>query len=191
MKMTQHRFATKKMKAVLTTLCILMTSSAISCHSAEKTDYIKTGIDIISAACLGTIRIEALYGFSEKWSVGSEIGINLKAMKTYTEDIGTIHKNDLEEQIKPIATDRFRQVFQEISLSIQYWPVKMFSGPFIHVGMTHKDRDRPDCFTGMGYSIHIWKDLGLTLMYRLMIMDAIKKRNISAEGIRIGINYIF
>lgn len=180
---------------MLTIIAILLLISPAPCLGGNSIDSVgkgrsRIGIDLASCISSGTVRIEIGHSFNRNWSIDGDAGVKLLSMKERDRETLDHWKNIGRDVINDSSTV-FRERFQEISIQTRYWPGKAYNGVFLSLGCRIGDRLIPDCCIGLGYVLQIRKKLHASLAFQRGIIDMIQNRQPVADGLRIGIGYIF
>ncbi len=89
----------------------------------------------------------------------------------------------------PYSNDRAS--YPEFTMGIRYWPGSSLEGPYIGLGCRHNLISGPEMTAGCGYSIRIWRCIGLSIGYELRIPGNAKSTVIKSDGITIDLNFRF
>ena len=170
----------------MTVICIMLTD-IICCNSQT----MKVGSDLLSGLCFKSANISTSYSFAQKWSAGADIEMNLKTIIRQQEDIVSDHLKDLSITEESTHMNRSIESFQKVSIYIDYWLEDTFKGAYIRLGGDIRDREGPDMTIGVGYTMRIWKGLGIETGYNLGVIDALNKQKLSADGLKAGFYYVF
>ena len=158
--------------------------------STDRKTQTQIGTDIVSCISSQMIRIGFGHSFGDKWSIDTEVGLKLLSMKRTDEETQT-HWDDIGRESLTETRSTFREIFQEMSLHIRYWPQKAYKGIFISVGGKIPDRYIPDICIGLGYQFPILRNTHASIAFQRGIIETMRKNTSISDGLRIGINYIF
>lgn len=180
------------MKGMILMIFVFCIWTASASGQVKRQNCASIGIDLISAICFQTARMNVSYNFSSNWSAGGDIGLNLGNMKKGMKEIDRSHMENLSYgQSVPNDGQEFRKSFMNICLHIDYWPRKAFHGPYLRIGGKFQDRGHPDCIAGIGYCATIWHRLGVNFACQIGIAETIAEQKFLQESIHTGIYYIF
>ena len=173
------------MKARIVIFTLLISAQAV-CSGQARSMF---GMDIAGMACFRQARITAGYAFLERWSADADISLHFKGISDRWDKEEQEHWNTLygyEEH-----EDKLREDFTEYSISFCYWPSGCYSGAMLCAGGSIRDRSGPDFTFGFGYWCRISKKFRAGFMYRIMLVEYLKKGQMPADGLRINIGYAF
>ena len=162
----------------------LISAGILTCHGQKN---VSVGTDIASCVLYGKINLNTIYAFSEKWSAGADIYVNACNIWKGPDSEEIEHWSELYGS----QNQRSYIDFVETGIHVDYWTKQAFQGPTISIGGCVKDRSGPDLTAALGYYCRIHKGLTAVLMYRLYILESLRKRSEPIEGLRIGISYAF
>lgn len=157
------------------------------CNGQERNSF---EVDIASAILYGRIRVSIEHAFSEKWSVQAVSSLKLGSLSSLTDSEEREHWDELYGNGFRSFNPDSRQ-FIENSISFRFWPRSVFDGPVISFGGEFDNGGIPNLTIGLGYHCPIWKNLGATIMYSAGVKDCINEKFKPAEGLRIGLSYVF
>ena len=170
----------------MTVICIML-ADIICCHSQT----MKVASDLMSGLCFRSANISIAHSFAPKFSAGTDIKMNLKTILRTQDDIVSAHREDLSISEGETHPDRDIETFQESCLYIDYWPADAFEGTYIRLGGRIRDREGPDMIIGLGYTMRVWKGLGIETGYSLGVIEVLNKQKLSIDGIKAGFYYVF
>ena len=176
----------KKMKPLMALLALLIGCPHL-CNGQRQNSF---EVDIASAIIYGRISIGAEHAFSERWSVRADASVSLGKKSGLTDTEERAHWNELYgEGFSRFSQDSRR--FIENSISFRFWPRSAFEGTSISFGGRFDAEGIPDLAIGIGYNCPIWKNSHAAVMYSAAIRDCINDTFKPAEGLRIGLSYVF
>ena len=147
-------------------------------------------LDIASAIIYGRISLGAEHAFSKHWSVRADASVSLSGKQGHTDTEEREHWNELYgDGFSWFSPDGKR--FIENSISFRFWPKSSFDGPVISLGGRFDSGGIPDLTIGIGYDCPIWKNIHAAIMYSAAIRNCISNTFKPAEGLRIGLSYVF
>lgn len=146
--------------------------------------------DLVSAIVFGRIRISAEHVFCEKWSVQAGVSVRSGSRYAHTDKEEREHWDELYGNgFRSFSPDSGQ--FIENSISFRFWPRTVFDGPVISIGGEFDIGGIPDLTIGLGYHCPIWRNLCAAITYSAGIKDCINEGFRPAEGLRIGLSYVF
>ena len=147
-------------------------------------------IDIASAVLYGRISVSAEHAFCRRWSVRADTSVSLAGESGISDSEAHAHWGELYGN----GFGKFHQdsrSFIENSISFRFWPQSAFEGAAIGFGGRFDIDGIPDLTVGVGYNCRIWKNIHATIMYSAAITDCINNSFEPAEGLKIGLSYVF
>ena len=169
-----------------------MTISLIFAHSilGHGQDRFSIAADLASAICMQKIRIWAEHSFCSHWSAGMETTFNLSKICKGASEMESQHWSELygEQRQKPQIS---AEGLSDNEVFISYWPGGAFKGPLIGIGGMVKERGNPDLNINIGYSCTVWKRMRAVFLYKIGLAEYIATSKLSADGILIGLSYVF
>ncbi len=162
--------------------------SCLSAHGRDK-DGFKASVsaDITSIILNGNISIGFSHRFSEKWSANGGATLQIPKSSKYDEEKEE-HDSMLSESGElPV----WKKTYPEFRMGIRFWPEKFLDGPYMAVGCSHGVRSGTDMIVGCGYAAGIWKGLGISAGYEIMLIDSLRNGLLNTKGITIRIHYRF
>ncbi len=142
--------------------------------------------DLTSLIMNGYIRTGFSHAFSEKWSAEGGAALQIPGFAKGEEE--REHDSILsggEEGIK------WGKRPPEFRMGVRFWPEKFLEGPYISIGCCHSISAWTDMAIGLGYAAGIWKCLGISTGYELMLIESLKNGLLNTKGITIRIHYRF
>ena len=170
----------------LMTILALIPMCFHHCSGQERTSL---GTDLISVIIRGRANMNIEYAFCDKWSAGAAISVNAGIWQCHDQKEKD-HWSELYGN-NVVTFDSDEDSFVETVLLFSYWPHKAYDGLRLSIGSIIDDSMLPDICAGIGYYCRIWKGLRAAIMYNAGLMECMNMNFKPAEGIKIGINYVF
>lgn len=176
----------KKMKPLMALLALLIGCPHL-CNGQRQNSF---EVDIASAIIYGRISIGAEHAFSGRWSVRADASVSLGGKHSLADTEERAHWNELYgDGFSMFSPDSRR--FIDHSISFRFWPRSAFEGPVISFGGRFDAEGIPGLTIGLGYNCPIWRNIHAAAMYCAAITDCISNTFKPAEGLKIGLSYVF
>ena len=171
----------------LWTILTLLYSCILTCAGQGRNII---GTDIASALSQGMVSLYVGHSFCGSWSAEAAISINAGRLADGPDGEAIEHWGELYgEGLYAGASEPIHLV--ESSISFQFWPQQPYQGPVISIGGCIKDRNGPDLTAAIGYYCRLWKGMTAVVMYKRDIIESAKGGKMPAEGLKIGLAYVF
>ena len=153
-----------------------------ACLSQERSCM--AGIELTSFL-QGSVHAGISYSFDRHWSLGGEACVTYKRLAKGKSELEMEHDGEFDPA-SGISADPF---LQSGSIVLSYWPETAFNGLHLSVGV--RADENTDIITEAGYALSLWKDICLSIGFRVPIIQSISEGSIDAKSITLGINYRF
>lgn len=156
------------------------------CLCREKSSM--AGVNLASLI-RGTAEVEFCYGFSKNFSIKGEAALTYKKIIRGESQLEAEHNTgfgtteDSQTDI-PADTD-----LHNIGVLLCYWPRESFSGA--HLGLGLQSGSSTDIILEAGYTIPLWKGIGLSLGIQIPLIRSLTEEHLNARYLNACINYRF
>lgn len=171
------------MKRILMALFSLY-AAALPCICQTKTCM--AGLDM-TTLLHKDFTAQAYYSFSDHWSVKAEASIPFSILKKQKSETEKAHETEFENSQESSADASYHRE----SISVNYWPIKAFSGINISVGIRTGGRTSIITLAEIGYMFHIWKNIHINTSFQIPLHSNMEEKAFSSENLRISLSYKF
>ncbi len=174
------------MRQQIVILCFFACVSAF-CQTGAGTRA-AISVDITSAIIKRNLHMVLNHSFSARWSAEAEFSLPFPAPVMNEEKAG--HEAMLEEN-EDAGKGTPGGNALTFTTGVSFWPRKFMDGAYIGLHCFHDIRAGTGLAIDCGYTINVWKCLGVTAGYRLRMPECIRSGVFGTDGITIEINYLF
>ena len=125
------------------------------------------GIEITEAFRSRNARIRVGYAISEQWSAEA-----ISSFHIYNHQKNVEHETSAE-------------------LAFRHWVRECYKGAYLSFGVFSGFRKETDMRFSLGYSVPIWKSIGIDIGYGFRLIGTIKRKAPESGEITLEIHYIF
>lgn len=176
-----YSFARKKMKRTIATFLALFVTAWCMAQNPDS----QISLDISSLIKKSHIKMTLSHQISEHWSISAAAAVSLATFKRKKGEEEQNHQDEFEQKQAMIVSK------SHTTLSVSFWPICPYSGPFISAGGKIQFNGEADCTMRMGYCMKIYKGLSLSAAYSTDIIDSYSSETARGDGIEICLNFKF
>lgn len=126
------------------------------------------GVEITETVRNGNTKIRTGYAISQQWSAEAVSSFHICTPGKKKEDRNT-----------------------SMELSFRHWCRECYKGSYMSFGIRSGFREETDMTFGLGYSISVWKGIGMDIGYGFKVLDVIRCKTLASGKITMEIHYIF
>ena len=135
-------------------------------------DSARVGLDMAETAGNGNIRIIISHTFAPQWSAGGSASFRIM--------------NDITSYM-----DFPEDGLSEWEFFFRHWAKECNKGGYISLGMAGGFRQSADMKIGIGFSIPIYRGLGIDIGYGIRMLHTIKAKELYIKDITLELHYAF
>lgn len=154
----------ERWKALIIFLCL--------CAAAYGQDSARIGLDMAETVGNGNIRIVISHTFAPQWSAGGSASFRII--------------NDIASYM-----DFPEAGLSEWEISFRHWAKECYKGGYISLGMTGGFRQNADIKTGIGFSIPIYRGLGIDIGYGIRMLHTVRHKELYIKDFTFELHYAF
>lgn len=153
------------------------------CMAAETDSQISLDISTLMKKTHAKVTLSHM--ISEHWSISGTAAVSLANFKRRRGEEEQNHRNEFEQEQNMMVSR------SHTTVSISYWPISPYSGPYISAGGKILFNGKTDCTMHVGYNMKIYKGISLSVAYGTDIIDSYLSKTARGDGIEICLNFKF